>query len=213
MSNHCRHRLAIKGKPEDVQRVLEQIRGLPGTPNEIMDLNRIIPAPASIDQLQEFRGLDIIGWAVRHRAKLTDFQRAWERARNKAWVETGCESVREWAQATWGSGSNVFEVKYGEDEPGVLYFSSLWMPVIPALVELSAAFPEVTLEITFAEEGGYYLGSGKIKGGKKRIKGYPIRTPEGRQIFEQFWGEWLGPEGEDEKDDDRVIDLNHKAAS
>jgi len=213
MANYCRHRLVIKGTPEEVERVVEEIRGRPGTPQELMDLNHIAPAPKSITRLQYFESLDALERAAESETAFEDYRRRKAAARSAAWVETGCENWGEWAQATWGSAGNVFDVEFSADEYGVIYFSSLWSPVIPALCELSRAFPTITLGLSFAEEGGYYIGKGTIKNGKKRVKGYTIRMPEGRRLFEQFWGEWFGPEGDDDKDDDGILDLSHKTAS
>src|ERR1043165_2440508 len=212
MANECRHRLTIKGDPAEVEHLFAEIRGLPGAPNELMDLNSIIPAPKSIRRLLKLGLLDIVREAVEDEAAFAAYERKQQAARSAAWLETGCETWGEWAQAAWGSMSNVFNVEYAEDEPSTILFSTVWVPVIPALIELSAIVPTVTLKLAFADAGGYIVGKGTIRAGKKRVSKCPIGTREGRQIFESFWGQWFGPEPDSDKVDE-VIDQTHKTAS
>lgn len=212
MANECRHRLTIKGDPAEVEHLFAEIRGLSGTGNELFDLNAVVPIPEEIKRMLELNSLDVIRKAAKDEITFAAYQKRQDAARSQAWLATGCETWGEWAQANWGAPSNVFNVEYAEDESSTILFSTLWAPAISALIELSAIFPVVTLEISFADEGGYVVGRGTIRAGKRHITKHPIGTPEGRQIFKSFWGQWFGPEADDEKVDE-VIDQTHKAAS
>jgi hypothetical protein len=205
--------MTLKGDPAEVQRVFEEIKGLPGTGNDLMDLNSIVPMPEVITRILELSHIDVIRRAVKNQRKFAEYQKRKDAERSAAWLETGFEGWSDWAQTEWGSKFNVYFVEYDANEANTMYFSSAWSPIIPALLALSAAFPTVTIEIAFADEGAYYIGKGKLKAGKKYLKTYAIKSREGREIFERFWGEWYGPEEDEDKDDQDFIDLTHKAAS
>jgi hypothetical protein len=212
MANECRHRMTIKGDPARVEPLFTEIRGLPGTANELMDLNSIIPAPDTITKLMALEHIGVVRQAVRSEATFAEYRQRQDKLKAEAWLETGCENWSDWAQSMWGSMSNVFHVEYAEDEPNTILFSTLWTPAIPALIELSAISPMVTLKIAFADESGYIIGEGTVKAGRRRIRKHPIGTPEGRQIFESFWGRWFGPDESADQGEQGVIDLTHKRA-
>jgi Ferredoxin-like domain in Api92-like protein len=211
MTNECRHRMKVEGDPAEVEHLFAEIRGLPGTDNELMDLQAIVPIPVEIDRILKLNSLDVIREASRNEQTFAEYQKRLEAARSAAWLAIGCESWDEWAQAEWGSRSNVYFVEPDANEADTLCFSSAWSPVIPALLALSRAFPAVTIKISYAEEGGFFLGQGELKGGEKNIRKYSIKTREGRDLYAEFWGEWPGRETDDDVVD--LIDQTHRTAS
>ncbi|MBA3240398.1 MAG: hypothetical protein H0T60_04145, partial [Acidobacteria bacterium] len=48
MSNHVAQHLIFTGDPHAVREAMESIKGAPGSANELLDLNSIIPMPGVV---------------------------------------------------------------------------------------------------------------------------------------------------------------------
>jgi Ferredoxin-like domain in Api92-like protein len=204
MPNDVRQRMVIKGDSEEVQRVLDTIAGDPGSANELFDLNCIILIPESIERTMELCHVDAIRKGVATDESYAKYLQEKREAQTAAWIDTGFENWAQWSQHHWGTKWNVYFIERSEDEPNVLYFSSAWSPIIPALIELSRRFPRVVIELTFAEEGAYLIGRATFRAGGKKVNKYDSGSPEGAEIFARFWGD---------EAIHKVLDLTDRAAS
>lgn len=79
--------------------------------------------------------------------------------------DLGYESWYGWSVANWGTKWNAYSIREWDDEEQSIYFETAWSPPQPVIEVLSQKFPEVSFEISYADEGGCFLRTSLYKEG------------------------------------------------
>jgi len=91
----------------------------------------------------------------------------------------------------WGTARNVWGVEFietvraGEPDMRLFFYSS--KPIFPIVRELSDRFPNVMLELTFADEGEEVVGVAHYACGRGLCKGADWRSERGDQLVWRLW--------------------------
>src|SRR5947199_120571 len=91
--------------------------------------------------------------------------------------------ANEWMETYWGTARNVWGVEFietvraGEPDMRLFFYSS--KPIFPIIRELSDRFPNVMLELTFADEGEEVVGVAHYACGRGLCKGADWRSERG----------------------------------
>lgn len=166
MPNHVQNRLKIVGKKEEIQNVLESIKG----DREVIDFDKIIPMPSELDIPSSSDGeigLAIIkkklGAKTRYMEdvyaeRFDEFaDDAKERMINaglnylRNMIKYGHPTWYEWCIDNWNTKWNAYdtELKDGNE----IWFRTAWNNVAERIVrKLSLMFPNVTFKYSFSDE-------------------------------------------------------------
>lgn len=166
MPNHVQNRLKIVGKKQQVEEVLNAIKG----DNEVIDFNKIIPMPSELDIPSSSDGeiglaiikkklgakispLDDIyterfdEYAADAKERLINAGLAYLRNIIKYGYPTWCE----WRKKYWNTKWNAYEAELKNNNE--IWFNTAWNNVAERIVrELSMMFPNVTLKYSFSDE-------------------------------------------------------------
>lgn len=96
-------------------------------------------------------------------ANLEDGQKAIENRE-----KYGHQDWYSWSIANWGTKWNAYDVgdwKMGRNT-AELYFETAWSPPLPVIQKLAENFPTLTFKLSYADEGGGFLGYTIFKNGK-----------------------------------------------
>lgn len=100
-------------------------------------------------------------------ANLVEGQKALDNIKNY-----GCKDWYSWACSNWGTKWNSYD--NGEWNIGVndasIYFETAWSPPMPVIHALSVKYPTLKFKISYADEGGGFLGYTTFKNGKSKEK-------------------------------------------
>lgn len=139
MANNVTHKLLLKGDNDKIQKVLEFIQIEPTEDEDgynivglgTIDFNKIVPMPEDI-----FRG----NLGKEERKKYGD----------RNWYD--------WSRKNWGTKWNAYNCQ-SDLENNIIYFDTAWSAVPGLIGKLSSMFPEVTFELSYADEDfGYNTG-------------------------------------------------------
>ncbi|MDT7688477.1 MAG: hypothetical protein QOE46_1236 [Acidobacteriota bacterium] len=188
MSSHVTQHLIVSSDPEQVREVIEHIKGAPGTPNELFDLNRIIPMPDVVRRTAELASLDVAR-QVQTKADYDVLLKNLAAAQYKALCETGFLTWHEWSLEYWGTIHNVFGVRRVEGKPNELRFKSAHAPIVPALLFLSSRFPLVEIELEYLHEDERFIGRSFLRCGEIEYHFYAWDDAEAQELRARLWGE------------------------
>lgn len=166
MPNHVQNRLKIVGKKEQIEEVLNAIKG----DNEVIDFNKIIPMPSELDIPSSSEGeigLAIIkkklGAKTRYMEdvyaeRFNEFEDdVKERMINAGLnylrniIKYDCPTWYEWCRENWNTKWNAYdtELKNGNE----IWFNTAWNNVAEKIVrKLSLIFPNVAFKYSFSDE-------------------------------------------------------------
>lgn len=138
MPNHISNRMEFKALNEDNWRketeAFEQVKVLMKTEQHPFDFNVLIPYP------QEYKVLD----DARHEA---------EKQPGAKWNELPKDGYNaggyDWCIKHWGTKWNAYDIGFGYDD---ICFCTAWNTPLPIWAELSKRFPELYLEVEYADE-------------------------------------------------------------
>lgn len=183
MPNHCTNMLEVSGPPADLERFREAMDGgtfEDGSPNPL-DFEKIIPMPPSVrdteglDSLvrhadrgtpfQDIPGDEVSRYVGESRGIRPGFQDA---SAVEAAYATLLENRRvhghagwhAWASERWGTKWTAYSqlpVASGCDDgvSWLLYeFTTAWSPPEPVIEAMSAAWPSLSFQLEWREEGG-----------------------------------------------------------
>jgi len=206
MSYVIRQAMSFLGNREERRRAFEFIKGEIGTPNELFDLNAIIPMPESVRKMLEFATGEAPDEARKSTKTLAEFERRRHEASAAAWVETGYDCAEEWARHAWGAECNVYAIER-RDEIGdlneQLLFSSHRQAIFPVAKAISRLFPEVMVELVFGNEKQKFVGRAHYVAGRGLCLESGWDSDAGKIIRARLWGTGT-------KDvDDEVADFTH----
>jgi hypothetical protein len=136
MPNWCYNKLKITGKKEDVDNVLNAIKG----PGIAFDFNKVKPYP----------------W------RFAVIDRKSENNKSKTPIKDGFNSGGyEWCCSNWGTKWNALHQSEVKRTRGNAYmeFDTAWAPPIPIMKILIKKYPNVEFELEFSEEGDGFRGA------------------------------------------------------
>lgn len=161
MPNWCHNSLAVSGPPEELQSFAEQVRG----EEQPLSFAALVPEPAGLLERPMLGSetfnpdlpdaqLDWYGWRVRH------WGTKWEARFEGPAVALGDSD----AQVGPASGHQQLgsELHYG--------FYTAWSPPMPWLLAASRHFPQLTLELQWAEPGADAAGRYGVRDGQVLAK-------------------------------------------
>lgn len=183
MPNHITSRLKITGTETQVKEVLDFVKSRNEDGDDIlMDFNKIIPMPESLDVESSSVGDDgmryILGLSgntiERHAYTKSEHYRKMEKMKeeNPEWfkkhieagkqylrntAEYGCKTWYEWCRNNWGTKWNAYNIQMVA--PNVIEFQTAWNGVPDLMAKLSDKFPEVEFDYIYADENcGFNTG-------------------------------------------------------
>lgn len=186
MPNHTQQRMIVTGDPDAVHEAMEYIKGAPGTDNELIDLERIVPLPLPIQKTCELVTLEIL-CIERTAEEWTEFKRQIAAAHAECFAATGFPSWYEWCTEHWGTKWNVYSIRKGAT-PNELFFQSAWDPIVPAAIALSDRFPLINIYLEYVDEGKRFIGCSYLSDRKLKYQFYDWHAPEAVAIRARLWG-------------------------
>lgn len=203
MPNHTSNKLFVTGPDESVRRFVDHVNRADGDGNNPFDLNALVPMPPQLDlggvpfldpdkdtrdRLQ--RTIDQPSSAI------TDAERALAKTKltmldNKE--QFGFASWYEWSICKWGTKWNTYQHGAWETCEGgqCLTYETAWNPPVPALLEGSKQFPDLTLTNKAADEGGCFLVVDTFRNGQQWKDSYDWNSPAGISLRQELdcWSE------------------------
>jgi hypothetical protein len=195
MPNHVINKLTFIGKKTDIKKL---IIGIQGTQNCI-DFNKIIPMPKELSdvtsptkivtqkeyekELEEIEKRRITNpndhWGFSH--NLT------QKMYNRYLKKFGAVDWYDWSRKNWGTKWNAYETVKDNNE---ITFQTAWSTPIPVITVLSRLFPNVVINLTWADEdAGYNTGKVNFVDGNTIMENIPKGgSKESYDIYFELWG-------------------------
>ncbi|MBE2228987.1 MAG: hypothetical protein IAE93_16650 [Ignavibacteria bacterium] len=209
MADWVYNKLEIKGNQEDVQEVLDRIKGYDEEEQEdlTIDFNNILPIPVYLDRkfdreislmASKARGLDgypyIKGCTMdfpddlRDPSKLSKDEKILFDKYLRNISKCGVPDIWCWINHNWGTSKNAFDSCIDEINPNVVYFNTAWNAVTDLMVALSKLFQGVELLYTFTDyRAGQAAGVFEIKHGEiTKEQFYEENSKEAYDIYFVF---------------------------
>lgn len=145
MPNHISNRLQILSFDEDwrkEQAAFEQLQAMMKTEDSPFDFNVLIPYP------EPYKSMDDAHHAAEKALEGLPKEEYWQRWRDLP-KDGYNQGGYEWCSKTWGTKWNAYEIGFGWDD---VYFQTAWATPKGIWVELSKRFPDMRLEIEYADE-------------------------------------------------------------
>jgi hypothetical protein len=192
MPNWCQIQFTVRGTPEAVGRFKAGVEGMDEGEKQEFDFNRILPMPPELHiesgstgdiGYAAFYG-DASGvlqypWVMAEGITTVDELRAFLDKKDPRYYEMGTKyhentqnhghaTWYSWSTANWGTKWNACHIDLTDNgESGLEYrFDTAWSFPEPIFYGLAEKFPDVTIDGTMDEEGGYFYGSFSIKEGE-----------------------------------------------
>jgi hypothetical protein len=144
MPNWCQNTLSISGNKNEINKVLELIRG-----NETaFDLNKVIPMP------EEFKNTA---------SPVPDDQKVLQKQLAKKY---GSGNWYDWSLNNWGTkwNTNGAEIIDDSGTSVKIYCDTAWSPPVPVVKALSKKFPKIRFVLSYCEPGMCFAGELECKG-------------------------------------------------
>lgn len=174
MPNHIVNHLKINGTIEQVNQVLEFLKG----ENGIVDFNKIKPMPDCLNIEECSDGKIGMGYLLYKRAPKrnsnykSDYElvQSWGEARKKDAIELGKQYLDNiaryghdtwynWRLVNWGTKWNAYECLMTDEN--TVEFQTAWSGVPNLMSDVVAMFPNIDFEYLYADEDcGYNVGCG-----------------------------------------------------
>lgn len=145
MPNWCDNSLTIKGKPDEVKKVLDFMEG----DKTRFDFNKILPMPPVLH--------DMTSPAPKEQKK----------AQATLAKKYGYGNWYEWAHANWGTKWNTSDdinIYDPHDGSATIGFQTAWSPPFPVIKALGKKFPDVKFSMKYEDEGMAFSGTLKVHG-------------------------------------------------
>lgn len=169
MPNWCENDLTIRGKPEEVDKLLAAIKSGEGDEEAVIDFDKVLPVPKELEGIHSgFTTID--GESVRQWRMEGDKTVRVDAATLAKKYGAACGL--DWQIHHWGTKwnscvSRVKKVsKSKKIKSVVLSFNTAWSPPSPVIEKLAEMFPEVELTLRYYERGMAFKGKEVYEGGK-----------------------------------------------
>jgi hypothetical protein len=197
MPNHITNQLKVIGSNEQVEKLFNQIRNKKKDTEEnkcLIDFNKIIPMPESLnitsgssvdnavlvltDNTEELKKMLDYPWVKDEGiTNVSDLKKRLVKNLSPKDLEQGkmaLENIEKyghkdwysWSIANWGTKWNAYS--QFQIEENIISFETAWSTPFPLMEELSRMFPELTIEVTYADEdigsncGTYTFANGSL---------------------------------------------------
>lgn len=144
MPNHVTQRLKLKGTKKDLQAIADLVTTHTREESNAFDHNKILPMPAALRNTESASGGTEEEVAYR-KALYADNMKKY-----------GFSNWYDWANEVWGTKWGCYDCSRVDNTEYT--FNSAWGPATNIIVELSAKFPKVEMELSYADEGGGFIG-------------------------------------------------------
>lgn len=219
MPNHITNRIRFAGTKNRVQELVEFVKGIDEESGKVIpfDFNKIIPMPKEL--MVESGSTGELGMFIKYKIatrgfyKIEEYDKAKkrfdslsEKEQERAldlgtkyhdnFIKYGTTNWYEWSLMYWGTKWNAYGFDYFEQYPDEITFQTAWSSPLLLFTKLSTLFPDITIEITYADEdagsntGIIYLENGKPLEmnipDSQSIEGYEIYfdlNPDARDNF------------------------------
>lgn len=201
MPNHVQNRLKIVGKKQQVEEVLNAIKG----DNEVIDFNKIIPMPSELDIPSSSDGE--IGLAIIKKklgAKISPLDNIYterfdeyaadakERMINaglaylRNTIKYGYPTWYEWRNDNWNTKWNAYETELKNNNE--IWFNTAWNNVAERIIrKLSLIFPNVTLKYSFSDEdAACNCGNATFKNGFGTLSFLDNHSEKAFELFKEL---------------------------
>lgn len=172
MPNHISNRIQLLSFDEDWKReraAFEELQTLMKTEDSPFDFNALIPYP------EPFKSLDEVRNAAEEALKGLPKEEYWPR-RQELPKDGYNQGGYEWCRTHWGTKWNAYEISFQWDE---VYFQTAWSTPKPIFAELSKRFPDLRLEVEYADEDrGNNCGKLTYKNGEQIAYNDMSKHPE-----------------------------------
>lgn len=240
MPNHITNIVKVEGSPEKVKELFLYVKG----EKSEFDFNKIIPMPESLNitsgsnvdnaiailsnDLEKFNEMLDWGWVkeegietveelqkvLMKKLSPKDMQEGKIALDNL--VKYGHKSWYSWSIANWGTKWNAYDIVKNNDNE--IIFDTAWSTPFPVIEKLAQKFPELTIEVKFADEDigsncGVYSFEGGIffseylPNGWSAMK-FAIEIKGGDDGLALMVAQYLPYINEEKLDDDFIEDLN-----
>lgn len=193
MPNHITNIITITGKKNEVEKCLKSIKGTGEEGATLIDFNKIIPRPKSLDitsgssvdnavailknDVRYFEGMLQYPWVkeegltsteqIKEHLKSNLSPQDFEEGRMA--IENikkyGCKDWYSWSIKYWGTKWNAYDQI--ELDFGTIQFDTAWSTPFPVMQELAKSFPDLDFEVKFADEDlGNNCGAYKFENGE-----------------------------------------------
>lgn len=196
MPNWVKNVVTLKGDAETVKKVVEFVKG----EKSVFDFDKIIPQPESIkkyDTANHPYGEKLtVGKPFDHFEKdspivTEELIEEYKKASEEQLRDYGCIGWYDWRRKYWGTKWNCCDAEFNGTD--TFYFDTAWSTPYEVLVALSIQFPDITIELTYADEdAGYNVGEGTIENGVDSVYEPIGGSDSAMDIYFRVWG------GEDE---------------
>lgn len=188
MANNITNRITVNGSPEMIEKFFDFIRSDKGTPNNdksLIDFNKIIPMPESLNIPASSDGEEAAAWVAVNERNLPDPREyggkfcKYERIKSdpvelEAYLKEGrirMDNLHNyghqdwygWRREHWGAKWNAYESYRLADN--IIEFQTAWHGVPKLVSVLAQRFPDLSIDYMFADEDlGCNTGSFNFKG-------------------------------------------------
>ena len=197
MPNHTANVLTVE---TDDQKLLGTIKNTLASRDDngqifALDLNKITKMPEELDGISSppniFPTQEAVDKELEKRKKenaeyASFLGRPITQEESEALIEKhGSNNWYDWCLKNWSTKWNAYDV--GEWNGNKLYFETAWSPPQNAMIKLSEQFPEATFILSFADEGGGFLGQEIYARGEiAEMLDYEWRSEEGIELRKQL---------------------------
>jgi hypothetical protein len=201
MPNHVTNVLLLNGSEEDIQKIME----LASTDEHHFAFEGLVPMPTQIrhtkspsPQTDEVKFMEMGKEQV-------FMENSTEDGRKRLVSKFGTDNWYDWALENWGTKWGAYDSELLDEGDTYITYSFLtaWCYPEEFMREFSRRFPEVSMEIRFADENfGSNCGICVFEGGE--MTGYNVPIDGSEEAFE-IAGDILGEQGEWSEEEGRYI--------
>jgi hypothetical protein len=161
MPNWCENDLVIKGKPKDLNELVEFVKS---SDENIFDFDKIIPMP------EVLKGV-MTGFITIDGKKYENWRKddtGIEQEELDRWREEyGHDNWYSWSIENWGTKWNASEPFVATlcDDRITYTFNTAWSPPIPVIAALAEKFPKLKFSLKYYERGCAFKGYAKYAKG------------------------------------------------
>lgn len=203
MPNHIANRVIIDGSLDDIKKIMNFVR----SEESPFDFNKIVPMPETFKKYDTTnhpngRGLEVgekvNPWDADSPIVTEELIDEYTRATKEQAEVYGCVGWYDWSYSNWGTKWNCYDVVVLDD--GAFEFNTAWCAPLPVIQALSEIFPEVIINLDWADEdAGCNTGEATFEGGDETSLVYFDNLSD--EAWEQYFRLHEGYEEYYEKDE------------
>ena len=195
MPNWCYTNIEVRGKTDVVKKLVEMVKSEKdeeGSPTDF-DFDKIIPQPKTYEECP-------VEYRINSEEEARKEALAWDEKAERNWF-----NWYKWNCDNWGTKWNACDASANivwDISPGIstsnIWLETAWSPALPVYRKLQEMYPELEIQVAFADEGGGFIGRLTPDGEEES---YDISDPEGKEVCDSVGAEYLYEDMEDEDED------------